>query len=496
MKKLLILTFTLISSIYSFSQSFTCGVTGALTHDNLFERSPQTVPYDATTPYIVNAHFTLINRSDNNFPPNPNGVNFYTGLNFVDTPEQIENQFLNCISLLNHVYNPLNIFFKYTGYQVVINDLVNGGNVIWQDFAPYKQEDAINFYFINKAGNVVATSQSSIMGGTENINSIQFLLNTNSTTYVPGPMLQQLIHNVGHNLGLYHVSETGSHYPDCTNCLCERVTRDPLQILLYNAHKAGDEVIDTPAQPSLMSAVNFLPNCGDYIYDANNQNCYGEPYENIISGNYMKEVPSGDSNNCNHFTAGQTERMRKFIQYNNSDYNIENYPTVRNEISSLYEPFKTNVFAGNVVSTEDQPDSGGAKVCREQKYKLRFQPGYDQEFSNTTSGVIPQIWSQQFNYDNVFDHVIGVKIPLINNNIINVGIISSILPYLCIFEPYTSGTIIYTAILGSMNITIEELDTIKVKNPHLYDELMEQYYYILKKETASGAKTEKIFYKQ
>lgn len=47
-----------------------------------------------------------------------------------------------------------------------------------------------------------------------------------------------------------------------------------------------------------------------------------------------------------------------------------------------------------------------------------------------------------------------------------------------------------------MDYTIEQLNTIQVKDPELFDRLLSQRYYKLKKETASGAKTEEIFYKQ
>jgi hypothetical protein len=46
-----------------------------------------------------------------------------------------------------------------------------------------------------------------------------------------------------------------------------------------------------------------------------------------------------------------------------------------------------------------------------------------------------------------------------------------------------------------MNITIKELDEIQVKDPKLYDSLMEKYYYNLKQRTESGIEKEKVFYK-
>ena len=66
----------------------------------------------------------------------------------------------------------------------------------------------------------------------------------------------------------------------------------------------------------------------------------------------------------------------------------------------------------------------------------------------------------------------------------------------CQFENYKSGVLFSTHVLGSMNITVEYLDTVRVKDPDLYNSLMEQYYYILKKETESGAIKEEVFYKQ
>jgi hypothetical protein len=47
-----------------------------------------------------------------------------------------------------------------------------------------------------------------------------------------------------------------------------------------------------------------------------------------------------------------------------------------------------------------------------------------------------------------------------------------------------------------MNITVKELNEIEVKDPELFNKLMEQYYYILKKYTSSGAIDQKVFYKE
>jgi hypothetical protein len=198
------------------------------------------------------------------------------------------------------------------------------------------------------------------------------------------------------------------------------------------------------------------------------------------------------------FTQGQVIRMRNYIRTNTSNYSYLLDPeSVRTDIAALYEPFDAQVMAGDIISAEDRSDQGGAWVCRSQIYRLRFQPGFEQIFHDVTSGPITQTADQQFNYDNNFDHSIGVQIPSISNQVRGgIGVISSITGLSCGFEPYVSGTVYSTAVLGSMNISVKELNEIEAKDPELYNKLMEQYYYILKKMTASGAKTEQTFYKQ
>jgi len=44
-------------------------------------------------------------------------------------------------------------------------------------------------------------------------------------------------------------------------------------------------------------------------------------------------------------------------------------------------------------------------------------------------------------------------------------------------------------------MTIQELNQLEVNNPNLYNEMLNNYYHILKKQTESGAETQKVFYK-
>lgn len=66
---------------------------------------------------------------------------------------------------------------------------------------------------------------------------------------------------------------------------------------------------------------------------------------------------------------------------------------------------------------------------------------------------------------------------------------------LCAQEEYTGGHLYSMQVLGSMNITVEELNQVQVSDPNLYENLMAQYYYILKKMTESGEIKEEFFYK-
>ena len=66
---------------------------------------------------------------------------------------------------------------------------------------------------------------------------------------------------------------------------------------------------------------------------------------------------------------------------------------------------------------------------------------------------------------------------------------------LCQTEEYVSGVVFSMQVLGSMNITEKDLDQLEVKDPDLYNNLMSQYYHILKKYTSSGALDEKVIYK-
>ncbi len=501
MKKIIFTLLFFICSI-SYGQNLTCGTKGFIGHPANFNRSSIVQPSDTdlTTPYVFNVYFTLIKDSD--------GYYNQPWYDYLSTPQLIESQFLRCVKILNIRFNPHNIYFKYVGYSEERNSIFSfatpfigyEGSSSWEALNQFREENAINFYFVN--GLVVSDSDVGVvsqMGGKDIVMSSGNLLNF--PAYEAGLDIS-LNHAIGHCFSLYHTHEAESHFQPGTDLYnltrCERVNRIPnSNPAIYNADIAGDEVTDTPAQPNVDEG-NFLPNCGGYIVNPLLLNFYNEVYPPDITPNYMN-VPGVSSSSCWDlgFTPGQIARMRNFIATNTTHYAyLPGGESARTDVATLYEPFDAKVVVGDVISTEDQPDLGGALVCRTQKYQLRFQPGYEQIFHDVVGGSISQMADQQFNYINTFDHAIGVEIPSLSNQIRGgIGVINSITPYTCTFESYVSGTVYSMEVLGSMNITVKQLNEIEAKDPELYDNLMQQYYYILKKYTTTGVKIEQTFYK-
>jgi hypothetical protein len=424
-------------------------------------------------------------------------------------------------------FNSSNIFFKYIGYQVVQNSSLSNfldyqvtlvplqysGNAP-NDISQYKRNDAMNLifldHFINPLNPEPNTSNELAFLG-YNLSAFQLgLLND--------PKLEQIIvHKMGHNLGLYHTYETGSHFlpysPLFAITDCERITRN-LSNPTFNADIAGDEVIDTPAQPQVSDSY-FNNNCGSYIFDPSRINCYNEPYQNIDNidinkGNWMNRIDQTTA--CNHyFTLGQTKKMREFIKndvftgfYQNPYFNGSILPT-RNTVESLYQPYKTEIIAGTEVVQSPPPTdlgNGTAYVCRNQIYSQTFQRGFDYIFPDNLS---PDITFASVNINptvkfNTADYPVTIiqLAPGQTNLTSNTGYakLNCTRGVICQVEAYKQGVKYSTEVLGSMNITLEELNEIQIKDPNLYNNLMSHYYYIIEKQTETGVITRETFYKQ
>lgn len=216
---------------------------------------------------------------------------------------------------------------------------------------PIQTAKCFNFYLNN---NPTSGTVASVIGGTENL-----ITSSSLESNQGGATETELVHGIGHNLSLYHTYEVGAHYPDPNNnLLCERVNRVvDLNPAIYNANLAGDEVEDTPSQPLLQNYMfSFNPPSCAYYYDSGLQNCYNEIYGNPVNGIINQNFMSGlYFASCDEmtFSAGQIQRMRKFIQYNTLNYNESYIPSVKNTVESLFQPYSRKYIEGAIIQTTD-----------------------------------------------------------------------------------------------------------------------------------------------
>lgn len=412
------------------------------------------VPIDPNKKYVINVFFHIFN--DDN------------GGNNIGQPYGIV-EVMRAVRALNVYYNPYNIYFKYIGFNKQDNSaLTNSPYSIPQSMINL---EALNLIFANSGG---SGSSSGFVGN---------ILSAYSYPALETPWFDfAIIHEIGHNLNLWHI------FQNAQTEYCEHVTRNPLDPN-YNANYEGDAVADTPAQP-ILSASQF-DGC-EYIYNPSNVDCQGTPYEDIVRGNFMGYTV--DINSCLHLTPGQVERIKQ---------NLENpvfstFLTIFNEVSSLYEPYEELLVPGDtIVSTDESPNGEGVLVCRNYVFKRKYQQGFDYHFTGTepTDSIFVDS-DTLFTYNDRTNHSINVAINQIDPNLfVTSSTVETLLPYSCSVEPYVSGTLYSMEVLGSMNITIQELTEIQVKDPQIYEALMRQYYNILKKTTESGIVKEKVIYK-
>jgi len=317
-----------------------------------------------------------------------------------------------------------------------------------------------------------------------------------------------LQHEMGHVFGLKHTNEDGASWPE-TNAPCEHVERpEPITGAdsgNVNCNSTGDRICDTYASPIPYEDSDVDEN-GNYIgagidcinelqyttYDDPANGIYHVPIKNFMNVNREEDIHFQSS-----FTAGQGAAMR---------YTFESlYPAIyarfEAPLESLYEPFEAVGGPGvNIISVSDTSDPALALVCRNYIIHNRFQEGFDyvfpiyDEFGNvagptTTAGIndIPDINNKTFDFPVIINQV--------SPQIAGTAKVVCTKEIVCDEEPYISGHLYSMQVLGSMNITVEELNKIEVTDPQLYDKLMSQYYYILKKMTESGAIKEDMFYK-
>lgn len=455
MKKITLIM--LFFTVLTYGQNpFVCGTVFDPQIQNQNSNVSTLSPIDPNHQYVINIFFHIINETD--------GTN-NVGISFGEA------KVMDGVKALNVAYNQYNIFFKYKGFQIINNStMTNSGG----SYPGTAKADCFNLYFVNY---LPGGSAGSVQGNTKSIFSF---------AAIASPYYDfTLVHEIGHCMNLLHTFQSGTN-----GHLCEHVTRDE-NAPNYNANEAGDKVADTPAQPQVGG--NEFFEC-DWIYNPARVDCEGTPYENIARGNYMG-YDTGDENGqspCFHFTPGQIERIKNYLNAPGFDH----YYLSFNTVESLYQPFEVQNMAGDhIVSVTPLPDGQSAEVCRNLLVKHRFQKGFDYEFYNVgandpVSGTIddiPTIKDATYNFD--------VKINQVNTSNAETVELDCTRGVLCNTETLRGGRIVSTKVLGSMNITVKELDEIEVKDPLLYEKLMAEYYHLIEKETESGAKFHETIYK-
>ena len=379
-----------------------------------------------------------------------------------------EAEIMEILKDMNVIFNPHNIFFKYKGFDVSYNSNVTNGLQNGSTISSLGINDsfAYNIYFVNYTHIGHAYS---ITGNTRAVFSYFTMSDINR--------VQVLGHEIGHCFNLLHV------FNNYNTSECEHVTRD-VNSSLYNANVAGDLIHDTPAQ----SFQSWFTNC-EYIYDPNSTDCEGEPYVDVVPANYLGY---DTHSTCEfHFTSGQVERMRTHLQ----NPPMPHIPLTYNTIESLYQPFEAIPFGGNIIRSVTDNNDGTAEVCRNMLIKHRFQKSFDYVFTNVNPSDPSSASINDLLEIINTTYTFGVQINQVNPEITNDVFVDCHREPFCQTEDFVKGLVVSTKVLGSMNLTLEELNEIQVKDPELFDKLMSEYYHIINKETETGAIKQTIIYK-
>jgi hypothetical protein len=126
----------------------------------------------------------------------------------------------------------------------------------------------------------------------------------------------------------------------------------------------------------------------------------------------------------------------------------------------------------------------------------RFQKSFDYSFTNVnlsdptfaTINDLPEIINTTYTF--------GVQINQVDPTITNDFFVDCNRQPFCQTEDFVKGLIVSTKVIGSMNLTLEELNELQVKDPELFDKLMSEYYHIINKETETGAIKQTVIYKE
>ena len=260
---------------------------------------------------------------------------------------------------MNQEFNQFNIFFKYLGF-----DNTNFNSTEYysgKGISSIRSYAISNGFEVSNALNIYVPGTFNAGGGQSAGIPSRFLGVTGSNFENVTPTI---LHELGHALGLYH-TERGYN-----GLNCERVTRNPADIA-YNAHCAGDFVVDTAAKPYFFgpsgTGTEIDVDITTCTYIGTGKDCGGTPYQIFESDvrNYMSKgyIPYPGSGCHDQFTTGQKIRMHETIELADetipTNWRISMAVTT---VASLYEPY----------SGEYNNSSPGSSPL--------FQPGFDYRF--------------------------------------------------------------------------------------------------------------------
>lgn len=144
-------------------------------------------------------------------------------------------------------------------------------------------------------------------------------------------------------------------------------------------------------------------------------------------------------------------------------------------------------MGGDVIINVTDNKDGTAEVCRNMIVRHRFQRSFDYVFDNTsgndptsaTTFDLPVIQENTSSFE--------VKINQADPEIFHTVVVNCTRGVVCETEAFIGGLLIETQYLGALNLTIRELNQIEINDPALFDSLIAEHFYIIKKTTSSGA---------
>ena len=249
----------------------------------------------------------------------------------------------------------------------------------------------------------------------------------------------------------------------------------------------GDAITDTHATNMSVAYsdldCSMLNNPGDCTEN-------NTPFIPHTKDNYM--FASNITNPCiPSFTPKQGERMIEKIEQNP----LNRFTDASTTLESLFEPFDVKDITGDVIISVTPIDFETAEVCRNILRLHRFQPGFNYTFTNTYApdpsfaGIddLPEIKHNTY--------LFGVTINQINPNCEIIIPVICTRGQICEIEPYVGGKLFTSENLGSTNYSYYELTETELNNPNFIEQLENNKYHLIKKETESGAMYQVTIYK-